>query len=89
MGETKEFKIRDGDPYYISGNDNPNISLVTTLPSGTSNQTWAMEFKWVLSTKNKAGFVDGTHIRPTNIENQYYITWIRYNNLVDWLPQTC
>lgn len=78
----KEFKISDENPFYILGSDNPNVSLVTRLLNDSNYQTWSIEFKRTFSTKNKVGFIDGTHTKPRTKKDNYTIPWEKCNDLV-------
>lgn len=67
------MKIKEGDLHYISGSDNSNAVLVTTPLNDPNYQTWVVEFRRALSTKNKVGFLDDTHKKPKSPEDNYTI----------------
>lgn len=72
------------EPYFMHPSD--NLGHAISSHSLTNNyHSWSRSIKYILRAKNKLGFIDGTLIRPT-ILNQINMAWDYCNTfLMVWI----
>ncbi|CAO2822331.1 unnamed protein product [Amaranthus hypochondriacus] len=72
--------------YYIHPSDANSAQLVSFKFNGEGFTSWKRSMLLTLSAKNKAGFVDGTFVKPGDEYSAEYKAWERCNDLVcSWL----
>uniref|UniRef100_A0A803MBX8 Uncharacterized protein n=1 Tax=Chenopodium quinoa TaxID=63459 RepID=A0A803MBX8_CHEQI len=72
--------------YYIHPSDANSIQLVSFKFGGDGFTSWKRAMLLTLSAKNKAGFVNGAYVRPTDVTSEEYKAWERCNDLVcSWI----
>ncbi|WRX18122.1 Retrotransposon Copia-like [Theobroma cacao] len=74
-------------PYFLHSSDHPGLTFVThpLNENGENYFTWRRSFLNALRSMNKAGFVDGTIVKP-DVNSQYYDSWVPCNAIVlSWL----
>jgi hypothetical protein len=73
-------------PYYIHHGDSLGLILVSQLLNGENYHTWNRSMILVLTAKNKAGFIDGSLVKPVGATKAVLLAWTRSNNLViSWI----
>ncbi|EOY05030.1 Cysteine-rich RLK (RECEPTOR-like protein kinase) 8 [Theobroma cacao] len=70
-------------PYFLHSSDHPGLIFVThpLNENGENYFTWRRSFLNALRSKNKAGFVDGTIVKP-DVNSQDYDSWVQCNAIV-------
>ncbi|XP_019195836.1 PREDICTED: uncharacterized protein LOC109189679 [Ipomoea nil] len=75
-------------PFFLHLNENPSLTLVSTLLDGRNYHPEARAMEMSLLSKNKLGFVYGTISMP-NVGEVKYPYWKRCNNMVaTWIMRS-
>ncbi|KAF5478171.1 hypothetical protein F2P56_004755 [Juglans regia] len=69
-------------PYYIQPGEEASSPLVPDLIITENYVTWARTMRRAMNIKNKLGFIDGKHLKPSNASDALYTTWERCNDMV-------
>ncbi|XP_019259929.1 PREDICTED: uncharacterized protein LOC109237969 [Nicotiana attenuata] len=82
------FTIDPSHPFYIHPSDRPGTHLVSLPFDGTDFVSWRKSIPCSLSTKNKLGFINGRHARPS-VDSPYYPHWERRNDvMIAWISNS-
>ncbi|XP_022853674.1 uncharacterized protein LOC111375116 [Olea europaea var. sylvestris] len=75
--------------YYIGGNDNSGIILVSYVLDNTNYYAWARSIKRELRIKNKLGFINGNICEPADSNHFLMEHWLCCNVIViAWLQNS-
>ncbi|XP_071704623.1 uncharacterized protein [Rutidosis leptorrhynchoides] len=77
-------KLEFNDPLYLHPSDTSGAPLITQKLKGTENyNVWSCALKLALQTKNKLGFIDGSHARFEYEDDDVLLgQWDRCNSVV-------
>lgn len=75
-------------PYSLFSSDNPGALITSVQLKGDNYNEWAMEMMNALRAKKKAGFIDGTLLKPAD-DSPDVESWLSVSSMiVGWITSS-
>lgn len=80
-------KIDPTSPYFLGSQDNAGNTITHVQLRGENYEEWSRSIRLALRARRKFGFVDGTHMKPTEAEKMD--DWLTVQSMiVSWIMHT-